>query len=67
MVQEILLGFWLLVTHDLWVLVDECLVAENHGWCELGVGTPCKHIVVVEDVSVTGDVELQTYAEMIVA
>ena len=50
MVQDILLGFWLVVAHYLWVLVDDSLVAENHGWCELGVGSPCKYIVVVEDV-----------------
>ena len=66
MVQEILLGFRWVVTHYLWVLVDEGLIAENHGWRKLGVGAPCQYIVVIEDVSVTGDVKLETYAEVVV-
>ena len=67
MVHDILLIFLLVIAHYLRVLIDERLVAENHGWCELDVGTPCQDVVVIEDMSVTSNVELETDPKMIVS
>ena len=41
-------------------------MAEHHSWCELDVCSPCQNIVVVEYMSVTGDVELETDSEVII-
>ena len=48
-----------MIAHDLRVLQDECVVAEDHARRQRMKGPPNENCIVTECVAVTSDVELQ--------
>ena len=45
----------LTVAHDLRVLLDECIVTEDHARCQCQIGSPSENCIVTERVAVTSE------------